>query len=278
LPDPSGVRQWPVDKTKCDESAAAPYDPDRRAPGVMLGQIIADIAVGACTHVEGKPDDRARSDYQQGRALMASGNFSEARRHFEDALAGRYRGARVELAMLLSQPAAGMLDVPRAISLYEQAWHDGVTIAAFELGNLYEHGVSEAGGKHEYSLAPDDARAWSWYQSAADAGQPAALARFAERADAAAASAASAESVAKKNALWLEAFRFYAAAAERARREDWPNDAWRNLRYRRASLARLLARAGMTQDVAEAYRSVRDRYAPPPGLWERLVSFVGMDY
>jgi hypothetical protein len=147
-----------------------------------------------------------------------------------------------------------------------------------ELGNLYEHGVSEAGGEHEYSLAPDDARAWSWYQSAADAGQPAALARFAERADAAAASAASAASVAKRNALWLEAFRFYAAAAERARREDWPNDAWRNWRYRRASLARLLARAGMTQDVAEAYRSVRARYAPPPGLWDRLVSFVGMDY
>jgi eukaryotic-like serine/threonine-protein kinase len=275
LPSPSGVRQWPLDKTKCDESAAAPYDPDRRASGVMLDQIVADIAVGACTNVEGKPDDRARSSYQHGRTLMASSDFAAARRDFEDALAGRYRSARIDLGMMLSQPAAGMLDVPRAISLYEQAWHDGVTIAAFELGNLYEHGVSRAGGKSEYSLATDDARAWSWYQKAADAGQPAALARFAERAEAA---ASSAESAAKKNAYWLEAFRFYAAAAERARGEDWPSDAWRNWRYRQASLARLLAREGMMQDVAEAYRGVRDRYAPPPGLWERLVSFVGMDY
>ena len=45
----------------------------------------------------------------------------------------------------------------------------------------------------------------------------------------------------------------YAAAADRARYEDWPDDAWKHWRYRRATLARLLAREGMMQQVADAY-------------------------
>jgi len=69
------------------------------------------------------------------------------------------------------------------------------------------------------------------------------------------------EDPAKRKALWLSSFKYYAAAAERARVEDWPDDAWRNWRYRRASLARLLARDGMELEVAEAYESVLDQYA-----------------
>jgi hypothetical protein len=37
-----------------------------------------------------------------------------------------------------------MLDLPRAISLYEQAWDGGVAIARFELDRLYEHGVNRS--------------------------------------------------------------------------------------------------------------------------------------
>jgi energy-coupling factor transporter ATP-binding protein EcfA2 len=50
-----------------------------------------------------------------------------------------------------------------------------------------------------------------------------------------------------------------AAAAEHAHDEDWPDEAWRNWRYRRATLARLLAREGMMQQVAEAYIAARDK-------------------
>jgi hypothetical protein len=161
-----------------------------------------------------------------------------------------YRVAGVELGMLLSQPSAAMLDVPRAVSLYEQAWNHGVTIAAFELGGLYEHGVSRAGAKDESVLAPDQARAWFWYQKGADAGEPNALARLADRDDSA---AFLAESTGKKVSYWLDSFRHYTAAAERARNEAWPDEAWRDWRYRRASLARLLAREGMMQQVAGVY-------------------------
>jgi hypothetical protein len=57
----------------------------------------------------------------------------------------------------------------------------------------------------------------------------------------------------------LASFHFYAAAAERARTEDWPDDEWRDWRYRRASLARVLALAGMMQEVAQEYARVRTR-------------------
>jgi TPR repeat protein len=160
-------------------------------------------------------------------------------------------------------------DIRRAISLYEQAWTDGVTIAAFELGNLYEHGVNRSDKNDEYVLAPDETRAWFWYQKARDAGEANALARLAARADGA---AFSEENAAKKNSYWLESFKYYAAAADRARSEDWPDGAWRNWRYRRASLARPLAREGMMREIADAYEEVRTQYAPPPTIWERLTS------
>jgi hypothetical protein len=191
----------------------------------------------------------------------------------ETALAGGYRAARVDLGMLLARPSAALLDVPRAISLYERAWTDGVTIAAFELGSLYEHGVSRGGDTGDLLLAPDSARAWFWYRKAAAAGEPNALAHLAEREEGA---ALTAESAAQKSSLLIDAFKHYAAATERARREAWPEDVWRNWRYRRASLARLLAREGRMQEVAEAHDTVIEQYADAsPSIWKRLAAFVG---
>jgi TPR repeat protein len=263
------VRQWPTDKSKCDEAAAAPYDPDRHAPGVMIDQIVADIAVGVC----GDGDDRTRSMYQLGRALMAGGKFPTAARDLDQALTRGYRAAAVDLAMLLSQKPGGMQDVSRALSLYERAYSSGIAIAAFHLGALYEHGVQRPGGG-EYWLAPDAALAWTWYRKAADAAEPDALARFAERADEA---AFSEPDPAKRNAYRLDSFRHYAAAAERARIEDWPDEAYRTWRYQRASLARLLANEGMMQDVADAYDEVRQHYAPRRTMRDRLISLVNGD-
>jgi WD40 repeat protein/tRNA A-37 threonylcarbamoyl transferase component Bud32 len=272
LDNPADMRQWPRPQSQCDELAAAPYDPGRRAPGLMLGDVITDLAVAACANSKIGPRDRVRATYQHGRALMANGEFLAARRDFETALARGYLAARIELGMLLSQPsAAGVADLPRAISLLEQAWRDSLSMAAFQLGGLYEHGVLRAVDIHEYLLAPDNAQAWLWYRRAADAGEPNALARFAERLD----EAASAEAnVFKKGAIWLESFKYYAAAVERARIEDWPEEAWRNWRYRRASLAHLLARQGKMREVAEVYKEVSEQYAPPPTPWKKLFAFL----
>jgi len=259
LPAASGVRQWPASRSKCDEAAAAPYDPDRRASGTLPEEIVSNIAIAACAIDYNDFTDKSQAVYQHGRALMADGKFSEAARDFERALAGGYRAAAIDLGMLLSQPAGKMLDVPRAISLYERAWSAGVSIAAFELGSLHEHGVPSAAAENGYLLAPDIEQAWVWYRRGADAGEPNALGRMAEREDGAGFADAEAE---KSAAHRLAAFEYYAAACEQARIEDWPDEAWRNWRYRRASLARMLAKQNKMEQVASAYEEVLGQHAP----------------
>ncbi|MEO7207702.1 MAG: hypothetical protein ABI356_13610 [Steroidobacteraceae bacterium] len=67
-----------------------------------------------------------------------------------------------------------------------------------------------------------------------------------------------------------QSFGDYASAAERARIEDWPDGAWRDWRYRRASLARLLASQGKMHQVVSAYAQVHARYAARQPIWRRL--------
>ena len=180
--------------------------------------------------------------------MLANSDVEGARQQLELAVSAGYRAAKVDLANLLVDPSTGMLDPVRAVALDLKAWQDGVPIAAYLLGHFYEAGVQ--------GLQPDLAKAWEWYKKGADAGEPHALARFAERAE----REAMYETDPQKTAgLLLRAFSAYAAAAERAYDEDWPDEAWRYWRYRRATLARILARQGMMQPVADAYAEVLAR-------------------
>jgi hypothetical protein len=232
---PTNVRAWVKDHSRCDETAGAPYDPDRRAQGVSSNQIVGDIAIQACGTERMSLVGEPRWVYEHGRALMATGDLPGARRAFERAIDGKYRAARVDLAELLLQ--GGTADPARAATLLEKAWAEGVTYAAFRLGQIYE-------------VRADAARAWVWYEKGAKANEPHSLARLAERAAA--------------NANLMESFKYYAAAAERARSEDWPDDIWVAWRYRRASLARILEREGRMQQVGDAFVAVRKEYAFPP--------------
>jgi eukaryotic-like serine/threonine-protein kinase len=244
----SDVQRWPQERSRCDGAAAAPYDPQRRAGGVMLEELATDIALSACQDAM-TPSDRARRHYQLGRAYLAGNDPAAAQRELEAALADGYGSARIELAMLLADPRYGRADLERALELYQAAWEKGITVSGYELGELYAEGVT-AGATH---LASDSALAQRWYEKAAAAGQPQALARLAERAEG---TARAVGDPAQRNALLLEAFSDYAAACEQAARGDWPDEAWRPWRYRRASLAHLLAHAGLTAQVAAAYDRV----------------------
>ncbi|MGC1459277.1 MAG: protein kinase [Steroidobacteraceae bacterium] len=250
LPEPTDVRAWTAAHTTCDELAGAAYDPDRRAPGV--DQIEPEPAIAACARaVSG--EGSARAHYEYGRALAAGGQGSAARGEFEQAFMRGYRVAGIELArQLLRQPAA-QSEVGRALSLLEQASQQGVAVAAFELGGVFEHGVHVATKGGTFGLRADQNLAWNWYRRGADLGEPGALARFGQRAEEAARAVSEA---AERQRRRLEAFRYYAAASERARREGWPDETWRNWRRRRASLARLLALEGSVDEVASAYDAV----------------------
>ncbi len=260
LPAGTGSAVWSTEASACDRTTAAVYDPDRRAPGVELASITADVATSACLRELTRSGDIPRLRYELGRALLAKHDAEGARRELEHAVAAQYRAARIELADLLLDGSAGPSDTARAVALYEEAWNGGVTIGAFKLGTLYESGVlssSRADGRQ----GRDPGKAWRWYQRGADAGEPNALARFAEREER---DAATENTRAKQNAHLLRAFRFYALAAERARLESFPDNSWRGWRYRRASLARLLAAEELMQEVADVFAvvsnvSVKDR-------------------
>jgi hypothetical protein len=270
LPPDSRARSWPANASACDQATAAFYDPERLAPGAPQANINVDIATSSCAAEIAKPGHTARLDYQMGRALLAKGDVNGAKREFELAISKGYRAAGIDLADLLVSVAASVPDPERAATLYETAWRDGVPIAAFELGQLYEHGGRGADAAATKPPKHDLRQAWLWYQKGADVGEPNALGRFAERDEA---NALTQNSLTEKDALLLQAFAFYATAAQRALDENWPDDAWRNWRYRRATLARLLAREGMMQQVADAYAAILDKVNPRPStLWERLVA------
>jgi eukaryotic-like serine/threonine-protein kinase len=258
LPPDSRARTWSTDGSACDLAAAAFYDPDRQAAGVSQANINVDIASPACSEDTTKSGHSARSEYQMGRVLLAKGDVSGARRQFHSAEAKGYPAVRVDLADLLVNVST-RLDPRLAASLYEQAWRSGVQIAAFRLGHLYEVGLPASDGSASVAFQSDASKSWLWYRRGGDAGEPNALARFAERDEN---NALTETDPSKRNAQLLQAFTLYAAAAERAREEAWPDDVWRHWRYRRASLARVLAKEGMMQQVADAYRSILDHSTP----------------
>jgi TPR repeat protein len=263
LADPR-VRIWSTEASQCDQTAAAFYDPDRLAPGHVQSAILPDVADSACSQEVARPEKALRAVYQRGRAILAKHNVGGARQQFELAISQGYRAARVDLANLLVDPSAGTLDPERAASLYEQAWNSGVPIAAFELGHLYEFGVRSSSGAVNFQS--DRAKSWFWYQKGAESGEPDALERFAERDERDAMADSSRE---KSNQRLLRAFEFYAAAAARASAEAWPNDAWKNCRYHRATLARLLAREGLMEEVASTYGKVLEsRKSKPSTVFE----------
>jgi hypothetical protein len=100
--------------------------------------------------------------------------------------------------------------------------------------------------------------------------QPDTLARLGEQAYD---NAYSAKTPAQRNTYLLEAFRRFALAAAQAEGEHWPDDSYRDWRHRRASLARLLARAGMMQDVADTFAAVvKHETRQSQNLWQRLTN------
>ena len=250
LPPPARVRAWPTQMSACDRAAGAVYDPGRMSPGSPSAEIAVDVAVSACAAEINAPGRAARFNFEMGRALVVKGDASGARRQFDLAVSAGYPAAQIDLADLLANPSVPGSDLSRARSLYEQAWQGGIPIAAFRLGTLYEYGPRRVSGTVNAPFQTDESKAWEWYRKGADVAEPNSLARYAERDEKA---AIDSQDQSERDALLLKAFSEYAAAAMRAYRENWPDSAWRHWRYRRASLARILAADGMMQSAADSF-------------------------
>jgi WD40 repeat protein len=248
VPPDAGVRATSKQASACDRAAAAPYDPKRLAPGNLPSAIGVDVALAACLTATSTDGHDARADYELGRTLAAKQDWAAARRALEQSLRRGYTAAAIDLADLLTNSSAGPVDSRRARALYEQAWRAGIPIGAFRLGQLNELETD--------SVASATPSAWGWYELGAAAGEPNALARCAERDERA---ALAATTMGERQRLLLAAFVGYARAAHFAARENWPDDAWQHWRYRRASLARVLAFEGHMEPVADAFAAVLSR-------------------
>jgi WD40 repeat protein len=225
--------------TNCDLVAASDDDPDRQSLGVAIPNIAPGRALPACQAAVSAAPDSARSVYELGRVLFASGDTAAAKARFEQAAGKHYRAAYVDLADLLLREGTPA-SVERAGQLYEQAWDAGVPADAVRLAEFH----ARAGGDPELS--------WSWYQRGAARGEPDALGRLALQAEQQALATASA---ATRRELLLKAFTSYAKAARQAEEAGWPEERWQFWRYRLATLARLLSDEGMMDEVAARYRA-----------------------
>ncbi len=156
---------------------------------------------------------------------------------------------------------------------HQIAWAEAAQFELLSSSARFAMGLPPTTGD-AYPLPDDGARRERGYRGPSESREPTSLALLAEEADTA---ALLAKTDNEKNTHSLEAFRYFAAAAARAQGKGWPDGAWRRWRYRRASLARLLARSGMMDQAAEIYENVRARNAPQPAsLWDRLAGHAGM--
>jgi WD40 repeat protein len=281
LEDDSASAGVASNASACDRAAGAVYDPDRKAPGVSrIADIDRSVAGPACLDAVSARWHPARVDFERARSLAAAGDRGAARARLEVALERGYRAAAIDLGDLLladagaaeagaahadaahadaavadTAVAAARAQVERAIALYEKAWADGIPIAATRLAEFYEHGgrASTPTGDAvapRAATAPDRTLAWFWYRNAADAGEPNALARLAARVELGLSPVRPGH---EQYTELLRAFELYASAAARARAAGWPDADWQQWRYRRASLARVLAAGGKMREVAAAY-------------------------
>jgi len=250
---PNLPAKWRSQGSACDRAASAVYDPDRVTAGNSLAPLSVEMAKAACSKEVANVNHSARIDFEMGRTLLADGDMQGARREFEIAMDRGYAAARIDLADMLLGRSESLRDTKLGVSLLERAWADHVAIAADKLGSFYEYGVTVPERVASAKATQDDARVMQWYQRGAAADEPYALAHLAERAEFHSLNQSDAT---ERNSDLLRAFQLYARAVKVAQSQGWPSEAWQHWRYRRASLARLLANDGLMQRVATAYAAI----------------------
>jgi len=159
----------------CDRLAAGPDDPRRQADPVEIERMDAAAAVAACEAAVERDPENARLHYQHGRALLAAGRETEARKAWRRAILFDYEAAYFDLAQLYLTTEGYLRSERRyeIIHFLTQAAMGGHGGAAAALGRLYEG--------EEYLISPIDAKeAVPWYALATVLGNGSAARRLAE--------------------------------------------------------------------------------------------------
>lgn len=140
-------------QTDCDRLAALGADPRAVSAGLPLRAIDGAAALAACdAALEGDPAN-PRLVFQRGRALLKLDRTEEALAAFQAAHEAGYPAATFALGVAYHVGTGVLPDEPLAITLYEQAFADGVAEAANGLAMLYSSRFSPA-------FDPEQARLW----------------------------------------------------------------------------------------------------------------------
>jgi WD40 repeat protein len=225
-------------QSSCEAEAGAPYDPTRHAAGHERNDINPELATAACardTHVPELAD--GAWEYLQGRALWAAGKMTEAQLRFDEAWRKGHAASGVDAALLRIEQEHS--DVTRASvrSQLQQAWTKGVARAGTELARL-------DGGNAEGE---------AWVRKAQKAGDPSAFALEGAWEDQ---HLLATQGDAQQLPLLLADLKAYRQAVQLGEAAGWPEQTVRDWRFRRATLARMLAQRQKMDEAVQAIASV----------------------
>jgi TPR repeat protein len=145
--------------TDCDRLAAAPADPQRKAPGVLPDKIDANAAIPACEAAVRQYPNDARLNFQLGRAYYMAQNYQNAIDQYRKAAENGYMVAQSNLGWMYLTGLGVSRDYAKALAWYRKAAEQGDVSAQTNLGSMYYEGKG---------VSQDYREALTWYRKAAE--------------------------------------------------------------------------------------------------------------
>jgi WD40 repeat protein len=149
--------------TKCDQLAGDPFDPRKRAAGVVFDAIDAEEAISACRAAVQATPDEPRFGYQLGRALYRADKRDEAVALIRGATENGDAAAQHTLGDLYKNGIGVAKDDAQALRLYRQSAEGGYVLAFSDEGLLFWDGIG---------TKVDHTEAVNWFKRGADRGDP----------------------------------------------------------------------------------------------------------
>lgn len=147
----------------CDEAAANPYDPEKKAKGVAIDALRdhSQDAIEACRNAVDAHPTTLRFQYQLARAYQGAGNWEEAERRLRALVNSNYLAAYDNLGWILVHKryrrGGSNEDLQQAIRYFLKAANAGQSEAMLSLGKIYD-----CDGEH--------AQAIEWYEKSRNKG------------------------------------------------------------------------------------------------------------
>ena len=151
---------------KCDRSAAADFDYQRKAPPVSFKNFNSGKAERLCRQALEKESQNPRLLFQLGHALVVNNEVEKAKSYLSEAADRGYPAAEYYLGLYHEKGWTKKVDLGKALQWYLSAAKNGHRDAQFSLGRMYETGR----GVEKSAI-----EALRWYKRSAEQGHTVAM-------------------------------------------------------------------------------------------------------